>query len=314
MNKRINNNDDSEKVDIFENHILEIDKSILSIILFDRTTNKNILWCTDNYYQYGEKYLMDQEIKIELITGKNGDIIKPRTEKSIAEQKQRVKSKAEVFTPSWVCKEQNDLIDEAWQSENKTWQDYVVDIRMEITCGEAPYLVSRYDMITGQPIELPNRVGLLDRKLKKISEHCNDEKEWLDWTIKAYKSIYGYDWQGDNVLLARENLLYTFKDYYIEKFKKEPTIEYYKQIAEIISWNIWQMDGLKYVIPNSCQNIVDKYIQMTFFGEQTEVESVMCDGCKKNNCFKHNGIYCKIKDWETGKTIRFVDLLKGRNK
>ena len=31
---------------------------------------------------------------------------------------------------------------------------------MEITCGEAPYLVSRYDAVTGEVINLKSRIGL----------------------------------------------------------------------------------------------------------------------------------------------------------
>ena len=45
----------------------------------------------------------------------------------------------------------------------------MVDNRMEITCGEAPYLVSRYDTTTGEPIPIGRRIGLLDRKLCVIN-------------------------------------------------------------------------------------------------------------------------------------------------
>jgi len=329
MNKRINNNDDSEKVDIFENHILEIDKSILSIILFDRTTNKNILWCTDNYYQYGEKYLMDQEIKIELITGKNGDIIRPRIKKTKLEQNIRIKQKAEVFTPSWICNSQNNLIDAIWFNKaevfnqekdrtwkaktrkvvfkDKTWTSYVLDKRLEISCGEAPYIVSRYDTVTGKIIEPTiNRIGILDRKLRIVNENCSDDI-WFEWVKKAYQSVYGYEWQGDSLLIARENLLYTFKDYYRERYNKEPTIEMYREIATIISWNIFQMDGLKNVIPMS-YNKGDN-IEYDLFGNM-----LPCFGCERNLNTGHTGIKVKIKDWEETnidkQIIYFVDLFK----
>ena len=98
--------------------------------------------------------------------------------------------------------------------------------------------------------------------------------------------------------------------YYVEKFDNFPIIEYLLEIAEIVSWNIWQMDGLKYVIPNSCKTI-DETVY-TLFGE--EHNKVECLGCKTNNPHKHNGIYCKIKDWQTGKTIKFVSLIKGGRK
>ena len=124
--------------------------------------------------------------------------------------------------------------------------------------------------------------------------------------MEALKSIYGYDWQGDNILLARENILYTYIDYYKDKFNKKPSLDLIKQVAEIISWNIWQMDGLKFVIPNSCKNEIIK--EYTLFGE---VESkTECSGCKNGNYKNHNGIYCKIMNWEKNKIIKFYTLIK----
>ena len=37
--------------------------------------------------------------------------------------------------------------------------------------------------------------------------------------------IYGYEWQGDNLFLVRESLLYTFVDYYKAKFGKKPQLK-----------------------------------------------------------------------------------------
>lgn len=62
----------------------------------------------------------------------------------------------------------------------------------------------------------------------------------------AFKDVYGYDWQGDSILLARENLLFSYVDYYKARFGgKVPKGEEFCETAEILSWNIWQMDGLK---------------------------------------------------------------------
>ena len=190
--------------------------------------------------------------------------------------------------------------------ENKSWQDYINSTRLEISCGEAPYLVSRYDSVTGKTIKIKDRIGLLDRKLRIVSENIDDESEWVEWSIKAMKSVYGYDWQGDNVLIARENLLYTFIDYYKDKFSKKPGLELVEKVAEIISWNIWQMDGLKFVIPNSCKN--EKKVELTLFGEIEHIEE--CLGCKKNKNKNHNGIYCKVMNWKTNRSIKFISLIK----
>ena len=264
-------------VDIKENKILKLDSALRSILLKDNSSGKNLIWATDGYVQYGVGYGKDDHISILSITGSYGNIIKPRTEKTKQEQLSRVRDKAEVFTPSWICNKQNNLIDNSWFGrenvfnvesekgwtateekiefpEGKTWQEYVKVQRLEITCGEAPYLASRYDAVTGQAIHVKERIGLLDRKLRIVSENVDDEKDWYFWAKEAVKSVFGFDWQGDNVLLARENLLYTFVDYYEAKFGVSPIKEYLREIAEILSWNVWQMDGLKFVIPNSCHN------------------------------------------------------------
>ena len=145
----------------------------------------------------------------------------PRVLKSRDTQTARSRDMAEVFTPSWICNAQNNLIDEAWFGrrevfnveytdeqgqhrwtattekivfpEGKTWRDYVRDTRLEITCGEAPYIVSRYDTTTGEAIPLGERIGLLDRKLRVVSENTTTSGEWLEWAQAAYKSTYGYE-------------------------------------------------------------------------------------------------------------------------
>lgn len=319
-------------IDIEENEILEYDYQVFSILLKDNSSKQNIIWATDNYASFGKEYTSKEQITIKSITGKNGTIIRPRAKRTKDEQISRVRNKAEVFTPSWMCNKQNNLVDSAWfgfhdvfniESNNgwktldrpipfpskngKTWEDYVKDVRLEITCGEAPYLVSRYDTISGKIIPLNERIGLLDRKLRVISENTKTEKEWYQWVIIAFQSIYGYEWQGDNLLLARENLLYTFIDYYQSKFNNKPSEEYICNIVKIISWNIWQMDGLKGVIPNSCMN--SEITSYNLFGE-IEKSTCSCEGCINGDITKHNGVYCKIKDWTTGKTLKFSSLVK----
>ena len=186
---------------------------------------------------------------------------------------------------------------------------------MEITCGEAPYLVSRYDTTTGLPIELKQRIGMLDRKLRVVSENTEKSGEWLKMAQEAYKNIYAYEWQGDNLLLAREALLISFIEYYYAKFGKMPLARSILYIAYIISWNVWQMDGLKGVIPNSCKDGI-KVVKHDLFGATDSVE--YCPGCRNGSLKQHNGIYCLIRDWglkdsqtgENNRKIRFVDLVR----
>lgn len=333
------------EIDILENEILKQYPGVLNILLRDHTTQKNIFWATNNYEELGENYHFEAQIIPELITGDNGSIIMPRVQKDKLLQQSRSKDMAEVFTPSWICNAQNNLIDNAWFGrenifntelekakgfkwtvnkekivfpENKTWKDYVKDTRLEMACGEAPYITSRYDTTTGKFIPIEKRIGILDRKLRVINENVQSSGEWLKAAQSAYENTYAFEYHGDSLLIAREAMLVTFIENYKLKFGFEPLLKSIKYIAYIISWNVWQMDGLKAVIPGSCGHKIE--ISLNLFGE-TETKHSFCEGCEKDNIHKHNGTYCLIKDWpnkdlktgKKGRKIRFVDLIN-RNK
>lgn len=308
------------------------EQRLLAFLLQDKTTRRNLRWATDYYSRYGVDFTGDCPICINQISGPMKGIIKPRRDKSRAEQSMRSKGNAEVFTPSWLCNAQNNLIDCAWFGRQdvfnqeldkgwetifdkidfpteKTWKAYVLDTRLEVSCGEAPYLVSRHDTVSGEFIPVGRRVGFLDRKLRIVAENVDDEKKWLTWARKALQNVYGYDWQGDNVLLARQNLLYTIDDFYFDKFGKHLSEELLIWFARVVVWNVWQMDGIKFVVPNSCRTY--SITKDTLFGSRIEKER--CNGCHKKDPFSHNGIYCNIMDWKERKVVRFVDLLDRGN-
>ncbi len=322
----------SSNPDILENTIRN-HSDLLDILLLDQTRSTaikkhNILWGADSY----RKHKPTSEINIEDITDENTYLIQPRIAKSKEEQKARTQGKAEVFTPREIVAEMNQQADWAgknWPTDKNNWQKYVQELRLEITCGEAPFIVGRYNAVNGKKVlKLSDRVGFLDRKLQTVSKYCDDQKTWLEWAKIAFKCSYGYEWQGDNLLLARENLLYTFIDYWNDKFPngqidlekklKKKHLEILKEIAEIISWNIFQMDGIKFVVPMSCKNsVVTEEVppMLAMLGEKKKkVKLRVCDGCAKNDPFKHNGKYVKIMNWQTGKKIRFVDTLKPERK
>ena len=257
------------------------------------------------------------------------EMIRPRAVKSKQEQTQRAKDKAEVFTPAWICNAQNNLIDEAWFGrkeglfnapdpndphkwinnedkilfpEGKTWQDYVADMRLEITCGEAPYLCNRYDAVTGEyNQDVKYRIGMLDRKLRIVSENTKDSKEWILWAKVALRSTYGFEWQGDNLLLAREALFFTFEEHYIARFGEKKFNQNKMRMmpgaAYIISWNVWQMDGLTYGLPGYqpfVEEKKDKYVQLSLFSGDTKEE--------KRKPSPHER-FCLIKDFLDGVNI-----------
>lgn len=264
---------------------------LLATLLKDHTTTpidagnnqqlwRNIIWATHDYENKGEGYGFNDQITPMNITGE-GVTIRPRALKNKSERISRSKNMAEVFTPAWVCNKQNNLVDNQWfgkkgvfNTENadgtwtvntckitfpkgRTWQEYVTEQRIEISCGEAPYLVSRYDATTGQPMPVENRIGLLDRKLRIVSENTNDEPSWIHWASIAIQSTYGFEYQGDSLLIARESILATFKDFYEDKFQHPMSesspqhIKILEDIANYISCNIFQMDGTTLCIPGT---------------------------------------------------------------
>ena len=303
-------------------------KDVLSLLLMDRSTKKNIIFATDSYEDLGSDYGAKNQITEQLLTVDGRCLIQPRVLKSTDEQLLRTRKKAEVFTPSWVCCLMNNHIDEAWfdrpdvfgrleeqkwtpagdpieMPKRKRWQAYVDSRRLEITCGEAPYLVSRYDMATGEIIPLKDRIGILDRKLRIVNENTATEDEWLEWALRAYQSVYGYEYQGDNLLVARINLLLTYIDYLQDRWNRKPKDDELAEIAKVISWNIWQMDGLKGTIPMGA--LYEQYHQFNIFdlfsmdAEATEEES-------------EEYIPCRIYDWRgQNKSIEFNAFKEGRN-
>lgn len=276
----------------------------------------HITWATDDYAGLGAGFKAEDQIKIGSITGPYGQLIQPRAVKSAEVQKLRTQQRAEVFTPAWVCNAQNNLVDNAWfeahgkplrdggwfneqsetdrewktnelpifnESDGELWKEYVKDVRLEITCGEAPYLVSRYDATSGQMIEpIGHRIGLLDRKLRVVNEHCGVKSDWLQWAEEALKATYGFEFQGDNLLLAREAVFLTMVRYFHDMFGDMPDLATCKMWAYIISWNLFQMDGTSFKVPYSEYEVETQNL----FGVQRErvegVDAVIRDWSKKS--------------------------------
>ena len=301
----------TSSIDIREDYLLKKD-NLLEILLQDKTTGATILWATDSYESKGEKFAPLAPITTNLVTGKNGCLIQPRAVKSKEDQLLRTRDKAEVFTPLSIVKQMNEACDTK-RVTKINWQEYVALLKLEITCGEAPYIVSRYDPVSDsqQLLPIPKRVGFLDYKMRIVSKYCDTVEDWIKWAKIAFQSSYGYEWQGDSLLIARENLLYTFIDYYEEKFKKTPCLDLQKEIAEIIVWNIFQMDGLRYVIPMSCKNeqILIKGEETLFEKNDDYIVEKQCAGCEKKTAKSHNGEYVKIMDWVKDKPVKFVDMV-----
>lgn len=295
--------------------------SLLNLLLQDKSTKRNIIWATDTYEELGNGFTDKEPIDRSLLL-QHADIIKPRIQKSQEAQAARTRKKAEVFTPAWLCNRMNNYCDEEWFGrkdvfntekddhtwivaegrihfpKKKIWKQYVDSRRLEITCGEAPYLVSRYDVSTGELI-VPSkrRIGQLDRKLRVVNENAAGYDEWLKWTIRAFEASYGYEYQGDNLLIARVNMLLSFIDYYKERWEKDPDEKLLCQVTNRIVWNIWQMDGLKDTVPLG--KPYEEFYQIELFDMFLETSSKETEP---------EALLCKVFNWRSKYSVIFKTL------
>lgn len=254
-----------QSIDINSNYS-ELSVDIQSILVKDMTTNKNII---DN--EYNE---ISQDINLT-----------PRAQRSKDVNKKRSADKAEIFTPIHIVDKMNSMVEEEYAKENHSFDEYIDSTRLEITCGEGVFLATRYDSETGLIIPVRERKGLLDRKLEALNKHTNLPIDWMAYAIRVCKSIYGYEYQADSLLIARINILYSFIEYYDDKFNKTLPTYFIKNLSEIIVWNLFQMDGLTMCIPQ---------------------ESIKVDKKTKNH-IAIDGIPVKIMNWKENKIELFMD-------
>lgn len=290
-------NPNTPSADISETQVRKDMPEILDILLLNRSTaskhrkTQNIIWANDNYVALDPiRYAATAQILPELVTGQYGQVIMPRALKSSLLQKERTKSKAEVFTPLFMVKKQNDVLEKNYLNDDLI--TYIRRIWLEVACGEAPYIASRYDMETGELIPLAHRVGFLDRKLQRINQEAKNRTQWKKLTTLAYQSSYGFEWNGDSLLLARENLLYTCRDYYFAKWQEEIPYAFFKKIARIISYNLFQMDGIHLTPPLANRNeMQDPQLSLAFLTQTQPLPARI-----------------KIMDWHTRKLVFFDEV------
>ncbi len=296
---------------------------VLKTLVKDKTTGQNIILATTARTRRGRILGKTKQITEELLQSIGADLIQPRVAKSCELQAERTRARAEVFTPSWICNKMNNHCDAEWfgrenvfntedgqswkptskpiEFENENdWQKYVDSKRLEITCGEAPYIVSRYDTTTAEIIPIKRRIGILDRKLRVVNENTDNKNDWLKWTYRAFQSVYGYEFQGDNLLIARINLLITFVDYMQDRWARNPTESELQKVANIIAWNIWQMDGITGKVP---------------FGKPKEERTLnMFDFTVGDNDSEPEEMDCKIFDWTRRMSYTYRSIKEERSK
>lgn len=298
-------------------------QAVLETLLKDRSTGKNIIWATDPPEELQTVMYEPVTDRSQITTQQLGlthyEVVLPRMMKQTDTQQQRTRKKGEVFSPAWVCNKMNNALDadwfgalgaeqtagqftvelpQGWQTVETpvqfpacggrapAWVQYVQSRRLEVTCGEAPFLASRYDAATGEMIPVARRIGILDRKLRVVSENAATEDEWRKYATHAVQSTYGYEYQGDNLLLARVNLLLTYAEHLQARWQRKPTEEELQAIANIISWNLWQMDGLHLSVPGGKPQPEAEQLDLFSMFGAAELQPPT--------------VSCKVKNWRKG--------------
>lgn len=239
--------------------------SVKQRLLADNTTHRNII----------DTSFCESQSDIVLV---------PRFMRNETNNRERTKNKAEVFTPTRIVKQMLDNIDEAGDTLKVEFGAYICSRWLEITCGEGAFLCTRYNPKNGEMIPIRDRQGILDRKLHAVSKQINQNGAWIQYALQVCRSTYGYEYQGDSLLMARVNALYTFMEYYQNKFNSCLPVQYQCDLAEIIAWNIWQMDGLTKCIPQA--NVIkDRH------GEYVAIE----------------GTPATIMDWNNREPVSFME-------
>lgn len=329
--------------DVVSSFISRYGLFVFELLLRDRTTGRNIIWADDEYAFLGDGYRASDELSASRLTGLHSGIIRPRVAKALENRTSRTKAHAEVFTPSWLVNRMNNVLDEEWFGrpdafnvatktgwdtnrrpvefpgvKGRDWHAYVQSTRLEITCGEAPFLCSRYDSVTGDRVPVRDRIGILDRKLRVVGERSGTKKTWYKWALEALRATYGYEYQGDNLLMARINVFETFAEHMRDRWSSGLADEQMDEVAWVVSWNLWQMDGLTCAPPTSAR---DAIVQSTL-GSFTEPEPVsrqlsLFDGIDDFADFTvqaepmDDGIcvpLCIIYDWENNSPFEFAAL------
>ena len=235
---------------------------VREMLLKDFSSQSNIVFGTDSYERYGDGYGRFDPIDLSKIVNDGKFAIRRKIDKDDDDSYNRGKKYSETFTPSTVCKLMNDVIDDEYFgidsvfsdlkqiegiSEDKI-KDYVNQSSLEVACGEAPFLCSPYDSSNGNEIPIDDRIGMLDRKMHLIYANSDvyDSEVKLDLMLEALSSCYGYEYQGDNLFVARINMLDSFSDHYNRIMHRPIDEDTLYTASRIISECIVQMDGMSF--------------------------------------------------------------------
>lgn len=158
-----------------------------------------------------------------------------RFEKSAEDQKARTRKRGEVFTPIFIVEK---MVDEVTKDLSR--EELIEKTYLDLCCGEGHFITTRYDPYTGAAVPEPERVGVLDVKLRKCAAQEEGEA--------ALRSVFGYEFQRDSLEIARQNVKETFLEWW--NSRDWPAADE-KAIEQTIEQRFILMNGLTYKDPET---------------------------------------------------------------
>lgn len=208
------------------------------------------------YVTDGEPLDETAEITPEWLMRHGVEQLRRRCDKSKTEQRARTKRRAEVFTPTSVVAYMVEQAESAKlgvtveELDTVPWRDRIQLRSADMCCGEGAFMTTLYDPITGEDIPEPERVGVLDRKLRLVVENAPMSMA-TRYLLTALRTSYACELVGDNVILARMNVLLAWREAYCRVMGTSPSVAEMTEACEVICGTVMQVDVLTGMIPAS---------------------------------------------------------------
>ena len=129
-----------------------------------------------------------------------------------------------------------------------------------------------------------------------VTIYKRTDGKWSDSQGNTYTQVLDYEFQGDNLLIARINVLLSFVEYMQDRLKRFPTKKEVNKILNIIAWNIWQMDGITGLIP---------------FGKPQEIMEDLFKDNYNDTVDKFVSDECRIYDWRSKCSLTYNSMKRG---
>lgn len=217
-------------------------KHVINELMADQTTGENITWGVQpSYIQRvaAHEFIKYQDLK-RIARGHNRNVHYPLP--SNYRYFINAGIPEELLNPNYVSDGSRKTITHEVSFLRKKW--------MEADCAEGFTLATVYAPASGRILPVNERTGFIDIKLNLISRLCDSPDAWIILARYAVGSCYGFEVNGDNLFLTRINVLSSILDFFKNKFDSPLNFQEVEEFANIISWNIFQLDGYTHSIPH----------------------------------------------------------------